>query len=69
MPPAARSSPILSPERAFSNGGEADIVSGCGFQPQYLQVNFRVPLRLEAAATILKTPSESRRNFGTLMVT
>ena len=42
---------------ASSNDGEADIVSGCGFQPQYLHVNFRVTLRLEAAATILKTLS------------
>ena len=44
------------PESVSSNGGEADSVSGCGFQPQYLRVNFGVPLRLEAAATILKTP-------------
>ena len=43
-------------------------MSGCGFQPQYLHVDFRVPLRLEAAATILKTPSESRRKFGTMWV-
>ena len=47
------------------NGGEADIVGGCGFQPQYLQVNFRVTLRLEAA-TILKMPSKAQPQISKL---